>query len=371
MRRNQRNSLFLEALEERELLSGMIIGSLAPSMTSSDPSAAAVYWRSSVTSYSTPGEPFSGMVVGSPAMASKDPSVAAVYQASSAADYSMPGEPLFGMVVGSPAQAMASGDPSAAAVYWTSSATGYPMPGQKAQDATPGNSFYEVAIKGTLGYLTDASDVENYAKIKSPTAEQLAQVGVTRAIQSVVVPSATLNQPNLIATQGRPTPAPVAPPAVAPGQGSSPQASSNEPVGEARPQQTEPHDVAFVLLEGGTSDKLETFDENAESLPRVSMTDGLLQLAPGVANLLIGRVPADMPALKQAVDDFFVGLTSLAEDMAAPPTLAGLTQWLMAAAALGSAVHFARRRLRNRSGPGAVEGGEDLLAATWPSLSGG
>jgi hypothetical protein len=81
-------------------------------------------------------------------------------------------------------------------------------------------------------------------------------------------------------------------------------------------------------------------------------------LLPQRGDLLPGTLPVDLPTLERAVVGFFARLENLAEDVAAWPATQTLAQWLVAGATAAGAFEFARRRLHARSSGPVREDGE-------------
>jgi hypothetical protein len=82
------------------------------------------------------------------------------------------------------------------------------------------------------------------------------------------------------------------------------------------------------------------------------------------AELLAGRLPLDLPALRERVQEFFAQLTDLAEESAAAPIGIRLAPWFVAVAVATSACEVARRQLRKQHWRGPIPG-LDPASRTW------
>jgi hypothetical protein len=103
--------------------------------------------------------------------------------------------------------------------------------------------------------------------------------------------------------------------------------------------------------------------EPADGLAMVSQPEESTSLPP-LGELLAGRLPLDLPALRQRVQQFFEHLGSLGEDVAAAPMGFRLAPWFVAVAVATSACEIARRQMRKQLWHGSITG-LDPASQTW------
>jgi hypothetical protein len=101
----------------------------------------------------------------------------------------------------------------------------------------------------------------------------------------------------------------------------------------------------------------------ADALATVSQPEERGTLPP-LGELLAGRVPLDLPGLRQSVQLFFEHLANLGEDSAAGPMDFRLAPWFVAVTLATSACEIARRQMRKQLGPGSISG-LDPASRTW------
>jgi hypothetical protein len=92
--------------------------------------------------------------------------------------------------------------------------------------------------------------------------------------------------------------------------------------------------------------------------------DGLAGLAPQIAGLLAGPLPADLHALTRGADQFFAQLEGLGRELAAWVLSERLAPWLAAAAVGAAAYEFARRPKQQGAEGVTAAGGAARWA--WP-----